>query len=138
MKAIQVLLLFGVLFASAPAEPQFHHPDQVTSKAFLQQLLADGVYFFISSDYAKSLLVHHVEPVVPSSDVIGARITGTVIIAFEITKDGKVRHAMAVSGPRMLQPLVLAAVKQWTFRPYMLGDVPTTVATSIALKVSNS
>jgi TonB family protein len=137
MKAIQVLLLAALLSASAPAEPQFHYPDQVTSKAFLQQLIADRVYFFISSDYAKSLLVHHAEPVIPSSDAIGARVSGTVIIAFEITKDGKVRHAMAVSGPKLLQSPVLAAVKQWTFKPYLLAGEPVTVATSIPLTVSN-
>ena len=61
-----------------------------------------------------------------------------MIIAFEITKDGKVRHAMAVSGPRLLQGPVLAAVRQWTFKPYMLGGQPTIVATSFALAVSNS
>jgi len=138
MDAIRVLLLAALLSASAPAEPQFHHPDQVTSKAFLQQLIADRVYFFISSDYAKSLLIHHLEPVIPSSEVVGARVSGTVIIAFEITKDGKVRHAMAVSGPKLLQAPVLAAVKQWTFKPYLLRGEPTVVATSVQLTVSNS
>jgi hypothetical protein len=114
MKAIQVLFLAALLSASAQAEPEFHYPDQVMSKAFLQQLIADRVYFFISSDYAKSLLVHHVEPVIPGSYVIGARVSGTVIIAFEITKGGRVRHAMVVSGPKLLRAPVLAAVKQWT------------------------
>jgi len=65
------------------------------------------------------------------------RFSGTVIIAFEIAKDGKVRHAMTVSGPRLLQAPVLTAVKQWTFKPYLLSGKPTIVATSISLTVSN-
>ena len=45
-----------------------------------------------------SLVTHRVEPVMPH---VAARVSGTVIDALEITKDGKVRHAMAVSGPRL-------------------------------------
>ena len=66
-----------------------------------------------------------------------ARISGRVIIAFEITRDGRVHRAMAVSGPRLLQAPVLAAVRQWTFKPYPLRGEPTTVATSIPITVSN-
>ena len=66
-----------------------------------------------------------------------ARVSGTVIIAFEITTAGKVRHAMAVSGPKLLRPTVLAAVKQWTFKPFALNGEPTPVATSVPVTVSN-
>jgi protein TonB len=44
---------------------------------------------------------------------------------------------MAVSGPRLLQPATLVAVKQWTFKPFVLNGEPTTVATSIPLTMSN-
>ena len=59
-----------------------------------------------------------------------ARVSGTVIIAFETTKDGKVRRAMTVSGPKLQQAPVLAAVRQWTFKPYPLHGEPATVATT--------
>jgi TonB family protein len=110
--------------------------DQVTSKEFLQQLIQDGVYIFIAPKVAESLLTHRVEPALPHGEMM-ARVSGTVIIAFEITGDGKVRHAIAVSGPKLLQGSVLAAVRQWTFKPYLLRGKPTTVATSIPLTVSN-
>ena len=67
MKAIQVLLFAVVLSASAQAKSQVHYLDQVTSRAFLEQLIADRVYLFISSDYAKSLLVHRAEPELPTA-----------------------------------------------------------------------
>jgi hypothetical protein len=137
MKALYVLLLSVLLLA--PAEGQSTPPqqfDQVTSREFLKQLLQDEVYNFISSKMAESLTIHRVEPVLSHSDIT-ARVSGTVIIAFEISKNGKVCHAMAVSGPKLLQAPVLAAVRQWTFKPYMLTGEPTIVATSIQLTVSN-
>ena len=137
MKASLILLLFAVssVFGFAQSEPG-QRLDQVTSKEFLQQLIQDNVYFFIAPKAAESLLTHRVEPVMPHGDMM-ARISGTVIVAFEITRDGKVRHAMAVSGPQLLRPTVLAAVKQWTFKTFVLNGEPTIVATSIPLTVSN-
>jgi TonB family protein len=137
MKALYVFLLSVLLLA--PAEGQSAPPqqfDQVTSREFLKQLLEDGVYYFISSGVAESLVIHRVEPVLPHGDMM-ARVSGTVGIAFEITKDGRARHVTAVSGPRLLQAPVLAAVRQWTFKPYLLRGEPTTVATSVQLTVSN-
>jgi protein TonB len=135
MNAASLILLTIAL--AAKLEPQSQPPiDQVTSKEFLTQLLHDSVYLFISSSVAESLLLHRVEPVVPHGDSI-PRVSGTVIVAFELTKEGKIRHAMAVSGPRLLQQAALSAVRQWKFRPYDLGGRPTTVATSISLTISN-
>jgi TonB family protein len=131
----------ALLFALAPAlgfaqsEPG-QQLNQVTSKEFLQQLIQDHVYFFIAPKVAESLLTHRVEPTMPHGDMM-ARVSGTVIVAFEITKEGKVRHAMVVSGPRLLQSAALAAVRQWMFRPYALNGEPMTVATSIPLTMSN-
>jgi TonB family protein len=137
MKVPCVLLLFLVLGSPTGAQtppPQVFDP--VTSREFLKQLVADGVYNFISSKVAEGLVIHRVDPVLPHGDMM-QRVSGTLIIAFEITTDGKVRRAMAVSGPRLLQAPVLAAVRQWTFKPYPSRGEPTTVATSIPLTVSN-
>ncbi len=137
LSATFAFLLLMLLPIPLQAQSQTTQPfDQVTSREFLEQLLQDGVYVFISSGVAQSLVVHRVEPVMPHGDMM-ARVSGTVIIAFEITKEGKIRHAMAVSGPKLLQARVLAAVRQWTFKPYVLRGQPITVATSIQLTVSN-
>jgi hypothetical protein len=138
MKASLIVLLLSVAPVLGIAQPEPGQPlDQVALKEFQQQLFQDHVYIWVGSKVAESLLTHRVGPVMPGSDVAGARISGTVTIAFEITKDGKARHAMAVSGPKLLRPTVLAAVKQWTFKPYVLNGEPTTIATSISLTVSN-
>ena len=132
-----LLLALFPAFGLAQPEPG-QRLDQVTSKEFLQQLIQDNVYFFIAPKVAESLLTRRVEPVMPlSHGEMMARVSGTVIIAFELTKEGKVRHAMPVSGPRLLRPTVLAAVKHWTFKPYLINGEPITVATSIPVTLSN-
>jgi periplasmic protein TonB len=104
----------------------------VISKEFLRQLIQGDV--FISPKVAESLITKRIEPVIPHGDMM-PRVSGTVINAFELTKDGKARHAMSVSGPRLLRQAVLAAVKQWTFKPYVLNNEPLTVATSFPIPV---
>jgi hypothetical protein len=137
VKTSVTVLLFTIAPILGFAQPEPGRPlDQVASKDFLQQLIQDNVYFWVSQKVAESLLVHRVEPVMRRGEMMAA-ISGTVIIAFEISQEGKVRHAMAVSGPQLLRPPVLAAVKQWTFKPYTLNGKPTTVATSIPITVSN-
>jgi TonB family protein len=137
MKATKLLLLFAIAPAIALGQDDpGEQVIQVTSKEFLQQLIEDGVYLFIAPKVAESLVTRRVEPILPRPDM-AARVSGTVIIAFEISKDGKVRHAMAASGPKLLQAPVLAAVRQWRFKPYTINGEAITVATSIPLKVSN-
>jgi protein TonB len=137
MNASLIVSLFVISSAVGlgQSEPG-QHLDQVTSKTFLQQLIRDDVYLFIAPTTALSLLTHRVEPVMPHGDMV-ASISGTVVIAFEITADGSVRHATAVSGPKMLRATVLAAVKQWKFKPFVLDGKPTPVATSIPVLASN-
>jgi TonB family protein len=137
MKTSIAVSLFAFSSAFGLAQPEPGLPlDQVTSKEFLQQLIQDHVYLFVAPKVAESLLTNRVEPVMPHGDMM-ARVSGTVVIAFEITKSGNVRHAMAVSGPKLLRPTVLAAVKQWTFKPFLLNGEPTPVATSVPVTVSN-
>jgi len=106
--------------AFALAQSEVIQPlDQFTSKEF--QLIQDGVYRFVAAKTAESLLIHRVEPALPHGEMM-ARVSGTVIIAFEITKGGKVRHAAAVSGPRLLKPTALEAVRQWIFDRFSLTE----------------
>ena len=128
-----LLLFVTTLHAQTVSQPVY---DQVTSRAFLEQLLQDGIYNFISTGVADSLLEHRVDIVWPHHGM-GARITGTVIVAFEISKDGQVMHPMAVSGPALLRAPVVKAIAQWKFRPYKVNNQVVAVAVSYPLRVSN-
>jgi outer membrane biosynthesis protein TonB len=136
MKVIELLLLLTFVLRFDAVGQQDQAIDQVTSHAFLQQLDRDGVYFFISSKVAESLLIHRVEPSFPHHDM-EARVSGTVIIAFELSKNGAILHPMVVSGPALLRPPALAALRQWKCKPYVLRGEPVTVATSIPITMSN-
>jgi outer membrane biosynthesis protein TonB len=102
MRTLHAFLIAISLLPTFQAQSQ-RVPDQetFTSRAFLEQLLKDNVYNFISAKVAESLLLHRVEPIPPHGPMM-ARVSGTVVVAFEINKQGAVTHAMVVSGPKLI------------------------------------
>ena len=136
MKAARLILLLSILAPLSAQAAQEAPFDQVTSRAFLRQIDQDGIYNFISAKIADSLLEHRVDIDWPHH-AMEARIEGTVIVAFEITKDGRVSHPMAVSGPKLLRPAVTKAISQWRFKPYFVNGKPVAVAVSYPLHVTN-
>lgn len=75
-------------------------------------------------------LLTKVAPVYPPF-VKAARVQGTVIIDATIGKDGRMENVEAVSGPVMLRQSAMDAVKQWTYKPYLLNGSPVEVTTKI-------
>jgi TonB family protein len=103
----------------------------------------------ISQRTAENLSVKKVEPDYPEA-VKSTEIAGQIVIAFTIGKDGNVSDVRPLDsgffGCRSrngddpaLQQAAIAAVKQWTFRPFLLhqqpGDTgePVEVGTAVAL-----
>ena len=62
-----------------------------------------------------------------------ARISGSVVLAATISKNGSIENLRLVSGHPMLVPAAMDAVKQWRYRPYMLNGEPVEVETSITV-----
>lgn len=137
--------LFLLLSALAPAQTPLARTttgtqfDQMALIGFQRQLQRDNIHEMISAKTATSLLVRRVEPVLPKVDKkSGERpVSGQVMLAFEITKQGQVRHPMAISGPRELLPYAMAAVQQWSFKPFLSKDGPADVGTIYAMTVSS-
>ena len=48
-----------------------------------------------------------------------------------IGKDGSVEKLIVVSGPKELQESSLDAVRQWTYKPYLVNGDPVEVKTTI-------
>jgi hypothetical protein len=135
--AMRILPVILLLLLGAPtvfSQSEFP-PDVYTSKEFLNQIAQDRIYLFLSSRTAESLLVQKIEPQMHHKDM-EALVTGTVVIAFEITKEGTVRHPIVVYGPKLLQAPVIEAVRQWRFKPFVLGGKPTPVATSVLISIT--
>jgi TonB family protein len=60
-----------------------------------------------------------------------AKIQGTVVLSVVIGDDGNVKNIQVVSGPNELQQSSIDAVRQWTYKPYLLNGNPVEVKTTI-------
>ncbi len=62
------------------------------------------------------------------------RITGTVILCAIISKQGTMSSLDVISSPSpLLTEAAIAAVKQWTYQPYLLNGSPVEVATTVTV-----
>jgi TonB family protein len=84
----------------------------------------------VSADVMAENLLNKVLPVYPE-EAKKAKIQGTVVLDAVIGKDGKVKSLRAVSGPNELQQSSLDAVRQWTYKPYLLNGDPIEVKTTV-------
>jgi len=80
-------------------------------------------------------ILNKVNPVYPQA-AKDAKISGTVVLSAVIGKDGTVEHLTVVSGPEDLQKSALEAVRQWTYKPYLLNGNPIEVDTTITVSYS--
>jgi TonB family protein len=65
-----------------------------------------------------------------------ARIQGTVVLGAVIGKDGNIKSLRVLSGPSELQQSALDAVRQWTYKPYLLNGDPIEVETTVNIVYS--
>ena len=86
----------------------------------------------VSQGVTQGLLVHKVEPAYPKI-ALAARITGVVQLKAIIGKDGNIKELQALSGPPLLIPSAIDAVKQWHYRPYLLNGEAVEVETSVTV-----
>jgi TonB family protein len=86
---------------------------------------------------AAANILSKVAPVYPP-DAKKARVTGSVVLEAMIGKDGNVENLKVVSGPSMLQQSAMDAVRQWTYKPYLLNGDPVEIKTKITVVYSLS
>jgi protein TonB len=80
----------------------------------------------------EALLVHRTEPIYPEA-ARQAHVQGIVILKAVIGTDGTVADLTPISGPEMLVPAALDAVKWWRFEPYYVDGKAVPVETTVAL-----
>ena len=86
----------------------------------------------VSSGVVSGLLIRKVTPAYPPL-AKQARISGSVVLQAEISKDGSIENLHAVSGHPMLIQSAIDAVRQWKYKPYVLNGVPVAVETQITV-----
>jgi outer membrane biosynthesis protein TonB len=63
-------------------------------------------------------------------------MNGTIVMDARIGKDGAIEKLRVVSGPEEFRKSSLDAVRQWTYKPYLLNGQPTAVDTTITVNYS--
>jgi TonB family protein len=75
-------------------------------------------------------LLHKENPVYPI-EAKKRRIQGTVELKARIGKNGTMEALRVISGPKQLEQSAMDAVRQWTYKPYLLNGAPVEVDTTI-------
>ena len=86
----------------------------------------------VSGGVMAGLLLHKVELTYPP-EAKEARVSGAVVMAAKVDKTGKIVKLDVVSGPEILRDASLEAVRQWTYKPYVLNGAPVFVLTTITV-----
>lgn len=86
----------------------------------------------IDSKLAESMLIHKEEPACQKEHA-GVHITGTVVMAIAIDKNGVVSYARVISGPKLLQKLALSTVRKYRYKPYLVNNKPVDVDTVVSI-----
>lgn len=86
----------------------------------------------ISGGVMAGNVVNKVDPVYPP-DAKTAGLEGAVVFDALISKTGTVENLKVVSGPQVLASSAMDAVRQWTYRPYLLNGQPVEVRTTITV-----
>jgi protein TonB len=82
-------------------------------------------------------LIHKVAPFYPELAKKG-RVEGTVVLHAVIGKDGKIKDIVPTSGPKLLIPAAVEAVRQWVYKPYILLGQPVEVETQVTVNFNLS
>jgi len=78
-------------------------------------------------------LLHRVEPEYPKV-AKAAHVQGDVVLDILIDKEGKVSDLKVVSGHPLLIQSAMDAVRQWRYRPYIIGGEPVAVDGRVTVK----
>jgi protein TonB len=76
------------------------------------------------------MIKNRIDPIYPAA-AIKNHVSGTVVLQATISTRGNVEALRVISGPATLQQAALDAVRQWTYRPYLLNGAPVEVETTI-------
>ena len=84
----------------------------------------------VSAEKMSGNLLTKAVPIYPP-DAKKAKIQGKVVLSVVISKAGNVENIRVLSGPQELQQSAIDAVRQWTYKPYLLNGDAIEVKTTV-------
>ena len=99
--------------------------------ADLEEVKPDGI--MVSAGVMRGLKISGIDPFYPKT-AIRDHVSGSVILRARIGSDGHIHSLRVISTPAAdLAIASLAAVRQWTYKPYLLNGEPVDVDTQITV-----
>jgi protein TonB len=89
----------------------------------------------ISSGVLDRQALYKEAPIYPD-DARADHVSGAVVMTTTIDDHGKVTNLSVISGPEMLREAALTAVRQWTYKPYLLNGQPVFVSSQVVVNFS--
>jgi len=86
----------------------------------------------LSEGASQRLLFTKIEPHYPE-DAGQAHVEGPVVLKALIGTTGDVEDLTLVSGPELLVPAAMEAVRQWKYKPFLMGSEPVKMETQITV-----
>lgn len=86
----------------------------------------------VSQAFMGNRLLRRVEPAYPPESQV-EHIAGVAVVRVVIDKSGGVLQAEYVSGPAVLAPAVIEAVRQWKYQPYLLNGEAVEVESKVEI-----
>ena len=113
------------------ANPHSSDPDGQAANFHLPPCIASvDRTTVVAAGVAAAMLKTKIDPIYPA-EASKNNVIGTVVLHATIGSDGHVAALRIISGPAQLRQAALDAVRQWTYRPYMLNGRPVEVETTI-------
>ena len=84
----------------------------------------------VSAGVVEGMLIQKSPPIYPSI-ARSARVSGTVKLEATISKTGAIKDLHVVSGPDMLRPAAMDAVRNWRYKPFKLNNEPVEIQSMI-------
>lgn len=107
--------------------------SELESRLPSQAASGEEVVAQVPAGEMEHLLTHKVDPVYPEA-AKETKAQGMVVLDAVIGADGTVRNLRPVSGPDVLEPAALDAVRWWRFEPYRVNGKPVEVETTVAVE----
>jgi len=86
----------------------------------------------VSQGVSQGLLIKKVQPEYPKK-ARKKHVQGQVVLQAVITTNGDIADLRLISGPELLVPSAMAAVRQWKYKPYFLQGKPVQVETQVSV-----